>query len=83
MNLSRIREVAIEDLGEKTDVLDERQIYEALRGLIPEFKSGRFVDDAEADSGPIASTPVPASAPDGVAVKGASAKSTPVASQGN
>ena len=27
----------IDDLGEKTDVLDGRQIYEALRGLIPEF----------------------------------------------
>jgi FlaA1/EpsC-like NDP-sugar epimerase len=38
----------IEGLREKADVLEEGEIREALRGLIPEFQGGRFVDNTPA-----------------------------------
>jgi len=63
----------IDELGEKTDVLEERQIYQALRGLIPEFRSKGFAD----------AKPGEAVAAEGAAADGACADVVRLASQGN
>ena len=83
----------IDDLRDKTDVLEEQQIFEVLRGLIPEFQSGRFVNDAGADCGPNSGVPSSGArgseapghgvALDGVAVAGVPAEVNRLASQDN
>jgi len=79
----------IDDLRDRIDLLEEREVYDALRGLIPEFQGGKFVDGvgaeagagagAGADTGPSSGVPSSGARGDGVAVSCAPFDGVPMA----